>query len=155
MTTIEAIGQNGQLAFDGSIITITRKGFFGTVGHGRNTKTLPLRSVSAVQFKPANALLNGYVSFSISGESGRSRAGNGRTDATTDENAVIIMKKHMPAMQAFVDAVQAAITAPASVDAVPSLDPMEQLGKLAALRDAGVVTAEEFDAKKAELLSKF
>jgi hypothetical protein len=28
----------------------------------------------------------------------------------------------------------------------------EQLAKLGQLRDAGVVTAEEFDAKKAELL---
>jgi hypothetical protein len=31
---------------------------------------------------------------------------------------------------------------------------MEQLKKLAELRDAGILTAEEFDAKKAELLSR-
>jgi predicted Zn-dependent peptidase len=33
-------------------------------------------------------------------------------------------------------------------------DVFEQLRKLAELRDAGIVTAEEFDAKKAELLSR-
>lgn len=36
---------------------------------------------------------------------------------------------------------------------VPSPDPMEQLRKLAELRDAGIVTNEEFEAKKAQLLA--
>lgn len=33
-------------------------------------------------------------------------------------------------------------------------DPMERLRKLAELRDAGVVTPAEFEAKKAELLAQ-
>lgn len=36
----------------------------------------------------------------------------------------------------------------------PGLDPLEALRKLGELRDAGVVTAAEFEAKKAELLSR-
>jgi hypothetical protein len=32
--------------------------------------------------------------------------------------------------------------------------PAEKLEKLAKLRDAGVITAEDFEAKKAELLSQ-
>ncbi|MBM0255754.1 SHOCT domain-containing protein [Micromonospora sp. 4G55] len=37
--------------------------------------------------------------------------------------------------------------------AVPSQpDPLDQLRKLAELRDAGIVTAEEFEAKKRQLL---
>jgi hypothetical protein len=35
----------------------------------------------------------------------------------------------------------------------PAPDPFDQLRKLAELRDAGIVTNEEFDAKKAQLLS--
>jgi hypothetical protein len=35
----------------------------------------------------------------------------------------------------------------------PAENPMDQLRKLGELRDAGVVTAEEFEAKKAELLA--
>ena len=35
-----------------------------------------------------------------------------------------------------------------------SEDPAESLRKLAELRDAGVVTSEEFEAKKAELLGR-
>jgi type IV secretory pathway VirB10-like protein len=45
---------------------------------------------------------------------------------------------------------------PATPVAAPVAPPdvFEQLRKLAELRDAGIVTAEEFDAKKAELLSR-
>jgi Short C-terminal domain len=41
---------------------------------------------------------------------------------------------------------------PAPVEAVP--DVLEQLGRLGELRDAGVLTDEDFDAKKAELLGR-
>ena len=33
-------------------------------------------------------------------------------------------------------------------------DPIEQLERLAALRDKGVLSGEEFEAKKAELLNR-
>ena len=38
--------------------------------------------------------------------------------------------------------------------AASSGDPAEQLRRLAALRDEGVITPEEFEAKKAELLDR-
>jgi hypothetical protein len=41
---------------------------------------------------------------------------------------------------------------PAAAAAAP--DVLEQLGRLGALRDAGVLTGEEFEAKKAELLGR-
>ena len=47
-------------------------------------------------------------------------------------------------------AVAPAEAAPASAAA----DPMEQLRKLAELRDAGILTQEEFDAKKTDILSR-
>lgn len=57
-----------------------------------------------------------------------------------------------------VDKIRHRISAPApstsSTSAVASADPIEQLGKLGELRDAGVVTTEEFEAKKAELLRR-
>ena len=47
------------------------------------------------------------------------------------------------------------VTGPAIATDVPSSgDAMEQLRKLGELRDAGVLTPEEFDAKKTELLSR-
>lgn len=36
----------------------------------------------------------------------------------------------------------------------PTVEPLEQLKQLAELRDAGIVTTEEFEAKKTELLDR-
>jgi hypothetical protein len=47
-----------------------------------------------------------------------------------------------------------AVAAPADSATVPPADPIEQIQRLAQLRDAGVITTEEFEAKKAELLSR-
>ncbi len=51
------------------------------------------------------------------------------------------------------DAAMRAANANAGAGAAPAVDgPTEKLVKLAKLRDAGVITAEDFEAKKAELL---
>lgn len=60
--------------------------------------------------------------------------------------------------KALVDDVRARISdapaAPTAAPAVPAVDPVEQLKKLAELRDAGVLTSEEFEAKKADLMGR-
>lgn len=61
--------------------------------------------------------------------------------------------------QAIPPAMYAAQPSPAAAqptsDARESMqDPIEQLKKLGELRDAGILTAEEFDAKKAEILNR-
>lgn len=153
MELLEAKGVNGQLAFDGQNVRITRNGFFGRATHGRGEKVLNLRSIGAVQIKPATALVNGWIQFSISGESSKQSIGFGRSqDAANDENAVIFTKKTSADFEAIRDAVLAAqngLTAAAA-----PVDHAEQLTKLASLRDAGIITPEEFDAKKAEILDR-
>ncbi len=62
----------------------------------------------------------------------------------------------------FISALQRAISgqatsaadAPALPQANPAFDPLDALKRLGELRDAGVVTDEEFAAKKADLLAK-
>ena len=57
-----------------------------------------------------------------------------------------------------VDILRARLSGPSPQTPQPSAtgttDPMEQLRKLAELRDAGVVTPEEFESKKAEILAR-
>jgi hypothetical protein len=48
---------------------------------------------------------------------------------------------------------QEAASAPAPAPAAPAADPIEQLKELAALREQGVLTDEEFAAQKAKLLA--
>lgn len=152
MEPLFAKGVNGQMSFDGTTVTITREGFMARSTHGRSEKNFPVKSIGAVQVKPANALVNGHIQLSVSGESSKKSIGFGKShDAASDENAIIFTKKQAPAFEAIKQAIQAAQAsggAPAAPDAV------DQLAKLAQLRDAGVLTEEEFAAKKAQLLER-
>jgi hypothetical protein len=47
-----------------------------------------------------------------------------------------------------------AVAAPQGSEGSATPDPMDQLKKLGGLRDAGVLTEQEFEAKKAELLGR-
>lgn len=144
---ISVKGMNGTIDFDGSTLTITRKG----IGN-RGSKIIPASSVGGVQIRPATTLVNGFIQFSIVGEVSRSSGGAGRLqDAANDENAVIFTKKHAGDFEALRDAVIAAQARPTE-NAQP--DVADQIGKLAALRDAGALTDDEFAAKKAELLAR-
>jgi hypothetical protein len=68
---IEAKGDNGQVAFDGQTVTITRKGFLARATVGKGTKSIPVGNVTAVQWKPPGALTRGFIQFTLSG--GRER----------------------------------------------------------------------------------
>lgn len=151
---IHAKGVNGQISFDGATVVITREGFLARSTHGRSEKSLPVKSIGAVQIKPASALVNGHIQFSVSGESSKKSIGFGKSqDAAKDENAVIFTKKQAPAFEALRDAVRAA-QAGGGVPAPAAPDVASQIQQLGQLRDQGLLTDEEFDAKKAELLGR-
>lgn len=78
-----------------------------------------------------------------------------RTTAVVGTAAVV--GGHMANKQAQAQAAQAPEPAPepqyAPTPAAPAPDPIEQLTKLAALKDSGALTEAEFEAEKAKLLA--
>jgi hypothetical protein len=159
MEIISAKGHNGQVTFDGDFITITRKGFLGRTTIGKSEKRIPAGAITSVQWKPPGAMMNGSISFSLAGgNETKSRFGSQTRDAAKDENAVIVTKKQAAAFLALRVAIERKIaerynpTAAEAPAAAP--DVMEQLRQLAQLRDSGVVSEEEFAAKKADLLRR-
>jgi hypothetical protein len=118
---------------------VKEKSFNSFSRAAQDTEVTPVRAVSSVQAKKDGFRTN--VTVFASG------------------NNIDFRFEHAEA-QAFKDALLALILgsetttpAPAAVVAAEA-DPMEQLRKLGELRDAGLLTQEEFDAKKAELLRK-
>lgn len=153
MEPVQAKGINGQVSFDGTTVKITREGFVARSTHGRSEKALPLKSIGAVQWKPATSLVNGFIQFSVSGESSKKSVGFGKyQDATKDENSVVFRKSQLEAFEAVHAAIQEAQSNGSPAASAP--DVTEQLARLGQLRDAGVLTEEEFAAKKAELLER-
>jgi len=152
---VEVFGQNGTIAFDADFVTITRTGFFARATIGKGEKRIPVASITAIQWKPAG-LVNGFIQFTIGGgNEARSKVGHQTTDAAKDENSVVFVKKQMPAFQALREQIEDVIAQrgrPASV-AVAS-GPLDQLKQLSELRDAGIVTEEEFTAKKVSILAQ-
>lgn len=98
--------------FDGEAVTIKR-GPFSPLG--RSTKTILVRNITAVQFKPATRLANGFIEFTIGGgveRQSRSRVDNQQArDAAKNENAASFNYKTNAEFQALADAVNAAIRA--------------------------------------------
>jgi hypothetical protein len=153
---IVAKGHNGTVTFDGDFVTIERTGFLARTSVGKGTKRIPLPSVTAVQWKPAGGMVNGFIAFTVGGgNETRSRFGSQTVDAGRDENSVLITRKQMPDFEQLRTAVEQAIADRHRPTVAPSApDVLGQIEQLARLRDAGVLTNEEFEAKKAELLGR-
>jgi hypothetical protein len=150
---LEVKSHNGTVVFDGQSITITRSGL-GRMTVGKGQIRIPISSVTAVKWKPAGPVVNGYIHFSMLGSTDRrSRFGRQTTDVVHDENSVIFHLRQRRAFEELRAAVEAAIQRgaqpPVAVVSVP-----EQIAQLAALRDRGILTEQEFAAKKASLLSQ-
>jgi hypothetical protein len=80
------------------VSSIVRKGFLARASVGKGEKRIPLASIAAIQWKPAGALVNGYIEFTVpGGRENKSRMGHATTDAAHNENAVVFTKSQMPA----------------------------------------------------------
>jgi Domain of unknown function (DUF4429)/Short C-terminal domain len=150
---VEVKGYNGTVTFDGQSIAIVRTGL-GRVTVGKGQIRIPVSSVTAVQWKPAGPMVNGYIHFSMLGSSDRRSRGFGRqtADKGHDQNSVIFLRRQMPAFEELRAAVEAAIQRGSAQQ--PTASVPEQIGQLAALRDQGILTEDEFSAKKASLLAQ-
>jgi hypothetical protein len=155
---VEVKGHNGTVVWDGTFVTIRRKGFLARATVGKGEKRIPVGSITAVQWKPAGGLVNGFIQFTIGGgNETRSRFGAQTMDAVHDENSVIFVKSQMRAFEALRAEIEQAIAARHApvVQTTPAApDPLAHLKQLAELHAAGVLSDNEFNTKKAEILGR-
>jgi hypothetical protein len=155
---LEAKGVTGRLSVEGDFVVIRRKGALAKMNYGwtRGEKRIPIRAINAVQMKRPG-VSNGYIQFTLGGGAESTK---GLMAATKDENSVIFRKRSLREFEAIRHYVEEQIgrASPPGAAPPPPVTPRadipEQLRKLAELRDAGVITHEEFDAKKTDLLSR-
>ena len=146
---IEARGHNGQLEMSANVVRIKRKGMLAFMTQGlKGDKEIQISQISSIQFKTANLLTNGYIQLAFLG--GREAKG-GILQGTQDENTVMFTKGQQSSFEAFRDALQKRLNAANSANSNHS-GPLDELEKLASLRDRGIVTEEEFQKKKKEIL---
>lgn len=147
-----ATGTTGTISIAGAFVVIERpKSLSNLLLQGlKGEKRIPFTSVTSVQFKRASALTAGYLQIGVLGGNESSR---GILAATQDENTVMFQSKHQPVFEAMRDYIESQIGQP-SPAAAAAPDPADQIRKLAELRDQGIVSETEFQAKKAQILER-
>ncbi|MDW3214770.1 MAG: DUF4429 domain-containing protein [Ilumatobacteraceae bacterium] len=167
---MEVKGHGGSIVvFDGRSVLIKRKGALSRMTVGKGEKQIPLSSVTAVQWKPAGRAVNGYIQFTIAGgNESRSSFGTQTFDAAGDENSVLFTRKQMLEFEKLRAAIEAARDQPTPETSRPAAPPplripdppaappaptvAERMAQLTQLRDQGLVTPEEFEAKRAAII---
>lgn len=144
----ELKGYNGTMILGEGSITIKRgaKGFLLGGGMLRGDKVIPYRSIVAVQLKKAG-LTAGYLQLTLSGGS---EAKGGLFQSTTDENSIHFYKGKNEIFEQGKKKIEERMLH--SQKQTTSISSIDEIKKLAELRDAGIVTEEEFQAKKRTLL---
>ena len=146
-------GVGGQLDLYENKVVIHRNGALATMSHGfTGDKEILIRNIMGVQLKLGSAMLNGFIQFTIPGGN-ESKRGIGA--ATQDENTVMFHKSENGVAQSIkekIEQIQTNINKPQTVAAATS--PADEIRKLKTLLDDNIITQEEFDKKKTELLAK-
>lgn len=142
-------GINGQIELYQDKIRIKRKGFISLLQHGaKGDKDIRIESINSIELKMPG-IREGYIQFAFSG--GKEAKG-GQREAVKDENTVTFghgrQKQEFLSLRDDIDRLRTT-SRPASRR---SSSPLDDLEKLADLRDRGVLTPEEFEAKKRQLL---
>ncbi|WP_234340415.1 DUF4429 domain-containing protein [Streptomyces sp. TP-A0875] len=154
-----AKGTGGQLRFDGQYVTFEHKGFLARTTTGKGEKRLHISQISAVQWKPAGMVVNGFIQFTIpGGNEVRSSFGSQTFSAVEDENSVVFNRNQQPAFDAMRAAIDEAIARqhaapqPTAAAAEVGGSVADELTKLGALVQQGLMSREEFEQAKARLL---
>lgn len=126
----------------------------GTLNRHKGTKKLYYSDLTSVQFKMPGAFFAGYIQFEYPGSDTTNKS------PYESENAVVFNKKdNVALMQEIYNYIEKRIAeekeakrAPAATVVQQAASPAEELKKMKELLDMGIVTQEEFDAKKKQLL---
>lgn len=151
-----AKGSGGRITLYEDRIKIKHEGVIGlTKGIYKGDKEIPIDQITAIQWRNPSAFLAGHIQFTIMGGSSDSKAGS------TDENSLMFNGPNKPEFERLKIEIEhrmavyreARLGGPtAAAQAQPDFP--DQIRKLAGLRDAGILTEDEFASKKADLLSR-
>ena len=132
-------------------IVIVRKGVRAFMTHGlKGDKTIFYSSITSIQFKKGG-IANGYIQFSIKGGN---ESGGGLLAAERDENSFVVHRSMNNEAEQIVEFINKKLSEVnrGGGTVVQALSSADELKKFKDLLDAGIITQEEFDAKKKQLL---
>lgn len=143
-------GYNGTIILTDTGVVIKRgaKGFLLGGGMLRGDKTIPYGSIVAVQCKKAG-IMSGYLQLSLRGGS---EAKSGVNEAVKDENTVTFQANKNKMFLELKELIEQKMHQYSQGGQVSNSTQVNDLEKLARLKEKGIITDEEFTAKKKQLL---
>ena len=148
---MEAMGINGKAILYENVLRIKRVGvanFFS--GASKTEKDILISQIGSIQFKKAGFLNNGYIELILM--HGHEKHESDR-DHEIYEDIISFRVGQQEAFEELREALEAKM-ARGSVSARPSrsASDLDELDKLASLLDRGVITQDEFNRKKKQIL---
>ena len=133
-------------------VTIEIKGFtnFLNKGGSKGAKSIPIKAITAIQYKKPS-FTTGYVQFAYSGSQ---ETKGGTFSAVKDENTITFTQKEQTLAEEMIELIEekranAHSSNQASIQAISAAD---EILKFKQLLDEGILTQDEFDTKKKQLL---
>lgn len=149
---LEIKGHNGTLVVNEKNIVIKRGGLTAFITKGASSdKEVPIKNISAIEFIKPGLLTNGKFQISVPGENAFL---NKRQAGGFDENTIIFKKSQtddfLKAKNLINELREKAETVSHTV--VNQLSSADELKKYAELKEQGIISEDDFNAKKKELL---
>ena len=146
--TLTAPGHNGQLELSDSVLRIRRKGLIALMTQGRKgEKEIVIAQITSIKFERADNFMNGFIQFTYPDAR---KPKEGEFQGSKDENTVVFRVSQQADIEMLMDELHKRIAAEKLK--ASKFSALDELEKLANLRDRGVVSEEEFQMKKKQLL---
>lgn len=150
---ILTLKSNGKytIEVDSQSVKITQHGFMNAINRGLSgTKMYPFNNLTAIQYK-APGFTTGYLQFILMGSQ---ETKSGVSGAVKDENSILFSKKELSLILELKEYVEWKI---ANKDSVPQtsssvLSDADELLKFKSLLEQGIITRDEFEIKKKQIL---
>jgi Short C-terminal domain len=147
---MEATGINGKVLLFKNVVRIKRIGIGSFLsGTSRIEKDILISQIASIQFKKAGLLNNGYIEFILLHNHERH---DKNSEYEIYDSIVTFRPGQLRAFEAFREALEAKLTGGLNKGPSVATTDLDELDKLASLRDRGVITEDEFSRKKKHLL---
>ncbi|OME62242.1 hypothetical protein BSK59_01885 [Paenibacillus odorifer] len=148
-------GVGGLVAVTENMVYLVRGGLLERMA----IKTYAIKSISSIEIRKPNMLTNGHFQIITSGNTDRTKRFSTAFDYAKDENTVMVKANsydHFLRLEQLIYKFRDKALEPAleEVPTTQSDDIFAKIEKLASLKERNIITVEEFERKKEELLSQ-